>query len=130
MSDRVKLLAALEMPSPSNDVIGLDAFDPWEHVIKGIHGGYARDCDDLMIEALEAVRDGKPFEFMDRRGLAGELALYILSGHGLTEYGTSPRGAWPDPDVTDLWNQLIAKWKEYAAYVWGGHGEQVRTDAG
>lgn len=116
---RAKLQAALNKPLPEHhDLMRLEVFDPWEDVISGIFGSYASICDTLMIDALEAVRDKKTFEFIDTYGVAGELALYILAGHGLTEYGTSPRGAWPDPEVADLWQPLIDKWRAYYRIYW------------
>ena len=117
---RSKLEAALAKPLPeSHDMISGDDFDPWGDVIEGIHGHYAKGSDDLMIEALEAVRDGETFTFIDRKGFVGEFVLYVLSGHGLTEYGTSPRGGFPDPSIADLWQPLIDKWKAYKDIAWG-----------
>lgn len=117
---REQLEAALEKPLPESDCIGdIDRFDPWEDVIQGIYGSYSSECDDLMIEALKAVRDKATFEFMAGRGFAAEFALYILAGHRLTDYGTSPRGGWPEPSITDLWQPLIDKWEAYAKVSWG-----------
>ena len=116
---RDKLTAALAKPLPVSPTgVSLDHFDPWRDVLTGIHGSYAEDMDALMIEALEAVRDRATFAFIDRRELAGEFALYVLSGHGLTDYGTSPRGGWPDYDIADLWQPLIDKWRAYSAVMW------------
>ncbi|RVO41386.1 hypothetical protein CN093_09010 [Sinorhizobium meliloti] len=115
---REKLEGALALPLPvSIDDVGCEGvFDPWEHVIKGIHGGYSSESDDIMIEVLEAVRDGTTFELIRQKGFIAEFMLYVLSGHGLTEYGTSPRGAWPDQ--RDLWQLLIDKWKAYREVAW------------
>lgn len=115
---RERLEAALAKPLAEANCIGCDDFDPWGDVIEGIYGGYSSECDDLMIEAMEAVRDKKTFDFMKSRGLAGELVLYILAGHQLTDYGTSPRGGWVDFDLEDLWQPLIDKWKAHAAIQW------------
>lgn len=112
---RAKLEAALAKPLPeSMDMVSTEMFDPWHDVIEGIAGSYSEECDTLMIEALEAVRDKRPHLWMDERGLAAEFALYVLAGHQLTDYGTSPRGGWPDPDIADLWQPLIDKWKAYS----------------
>lgn len=120
MNIREKLLAALAKPLPSKEdgCIHAGVFCPWDDVISGIRGTYASESDDLFICALEAARDRKTFEFIEASGFAGEFALYVLSGHGLLNYGTSPRGGWPDEDVADLWDELIDKWKAYAAIVW------------
>jgi hypothetical protein len=121
MSDlRASLEAALAKPLPeSAGLVHLEVFDPWEDVIEGIHGSYSSDSDELMIAALKAVRDKTTFEFIETRGFVAEFALYVLSGHGLTEYGGSPRGGWPDPEVADLWQPLIDKWEAYAVIAWG-----------
>lgn len=115
---REKLEAALALPLPSvEDEIGCDGiFNPWDHVIHGIHGDYSSESDDLMIEVLEAVRDRKTFELIDEKGFIVEFLLYVLSGHGLTDYGTSPRGGFPEH--LDLWQPLIDKWKAYREVKW------------
>jgi hypothetical protein len=118
---REELEAALAKPLPCEEcdyIVHSETFDPWDDVIKGIYGSYSSESDDLMIAALKAVRDKRTFEFIDERGFAGEFALYVLSGHGLTEYGTSPRGAWPDDALADLWQPLIDKWEAYARDQW------------
>lgn len=98
--------------------LSLDDFDPWEDVIHGIFGSYSSESDELMIAALEAVRDGTTFDLIRRKGFAAEFALYVLAGHDLLEYGGSPRGGWPSPEIADLWDELIAKWGSYYAAVW------------
>ncbi len=121
--DREKLLAALSKPTSDPDALGImhsEVFNPWDDVIQGISGGYSSECDDLMIEALEAVRDRRTFDFITARGFSGEFALYVLAGHGLTDYGTSPRGGWPYHLIEDLWQPLIDKWKAYRDTDWGG----------
>lgn len=120
MIDRAKLEAALAKPDPEirGDIGDSQFFDPWEDVIHGIYGNYSSESDDLMIAALRAVRDRSTFEFIKQRGFVAEFALYILAGHGLTEYGTSPRGGWPDPEVAGMWQTLIDKWEAYAEVAW------------
>lgn len=116
---REKLTAALAKPLPDDaEHVHTEVFDPWGDVIEGIHGSYAKESDDLIIDALKAVRDSKTFEFIAERGFLGEFALYVLSGHGLTDYGTSPRGGWPDLEIEDLWQPLIDKWEAYSAIYW------------
>jgi hypothetical protein len=120
MSIREKLEAALAKPLPDDaGSIHSEAFDPWHDVIEGISGSYSSESDRLMLAALEAVRDKANFDLIDREGFVAEFMLYILAGHGLTEYGTSPRGGWADFDIEDLWQPLIDKWTAYAAIVWG-----------
>ncbi|MBC2806986.1 hypothetical protein C3Y94_028045 [Rhizobium ruizarguesonis] len=110
---REKLEAALALPLPrtSDECGNIGTFDPWEEVLHGIHGSCSSECDDTMAEVLEAVRDRKTFDLIERKGFAAEFMLYILSGHYLTDYGMSPRGGWPDHE--DLWQPLIDKWKAY-----------------
>lgn len=112
---RQSLEAALAKPLPTHDNIGdMDCFNPWADVIQGIDGGYAGEADELMIGVLKAVKDKTTFEFIREHGFAAELMLYVLSGHGLTDYGTSPRSGWPDHRIEDLWGSLIAKWEAWA----------------
>lgn len=120
---RVELEAALAKPTaPARDQISCDDFDPWDDIMRGIHGSYASECDALAVDALIAIRDRKTFDFVQARGLAGEFMLYVLSGFGLLNYGTSPRGGWPDEDIADLWQPLIDKWIAYADVAWAGCG--------
>lgn len=116
---RQRLEMALAKPLPESDqMVHSEVFDPWSDVIEGIYGSYSSDSDELMVAALEAVRDKTTFEFI-KDNFAAEFALYVLAGHGLTEYGTSPRGAWADFAVADLWQPLIDKWRAYYEIVWG-----------
>ncbi len=116
---RKELERVLAKPLPDDDqTIHLDAFDPWEDVIHGIYGCYSSESDEVMIATLKAVRNRTTFDLIKERGFIVEFMLYILAGHGLTEYGTSPRGGWPDHDIEDLWQPLIDKWEAYAQRVW------------
>lgn len=117
---REHLEAALALPlPPSRDDLGvIDYFDPWRNIIHGIYGSYSNESDDLMIEVLEAVRDQRTFEIIQDKGFAAELILYLLAGHGLTSYGTSPRGGWAEFEIEDLWQPLIDKWKAYRDIAW------------
>lgn len=118
---RQKLEAALAKPFQdieAEEPIHPGVFSPWDDIIEGIDGNYSSESDDLMIEALKAVRDHQTFEFIDRRGFAGEFMLYVLSGHGLLDCGTSPRGGWPAAEIADLWQPLIDKWEGYCKVYW------------
>lgn len=124
--DDLQRVLAKPMTTSADEVGYLDEethepihFDPWEDVIKGIYGHYAAYSDTLMISALKAVHERTTFEFIKEAGFAGEFALYILAGHGLTEYSTSPRGAWAEPAVADLFPLLIERWETYARIMWG-----------
>lgn len=120
---RERLLAALAKPAPQtlDDIrysnMG-ERFHPWEDVIHGIDGTYSSACDDLMIKALEAVRDNSHHDLCRDYGLAGQVALFILSGHDLTSYGTWPLSGWPNEDIADLWQPLIDRWKAYRRAKW------------
>lgn len=116
---RDKLLIALAKPIASDrQLLAVRHFDPWHDILQGIHGSYASESDDLMIGALEAIRDRGTFEFIEQHGFIAEFMLYVLSGHGLTDYGTSPRGGWPDHSIEDLWQPMIDKWKAYSDRQW------------
>ena len=116
---RDKIIAALAKPIQAGEYATCDDFDPWADVIGGIYGSYSSEMDDLFIDALKAVRDRATFDFIDKEGKSGELALYVLAGHGLTDYGTSPRGGWPDSEIADLWQPLIDKWQAHRKAAWG-----------
>lgn len=115
-----RIIAAIAKPPlPDSDRAGDGQFfDPWEDVLDGIHGSYAQASDDLAIRVLEAVRDATTFELIQEVGFAAEFMLYVMSGHGMLEYGTSPRGAWPHPDLKESWQQLIDAWKKYREANW------------
>lgn len=114
------LQTILDKPLPADDSeIGWpDRFNPWSDIFPHIYGGYSSESDRLMIETLEAVRDRTTFALIDKHGFIIEFMLYVLAGHGLTEYGTSPRGGFPDLDIADQWQPLIDKWTAYAAVAW------------
>ena len=115
---REKLQAALSKPQAGQDAVSCDDFDPWGDVIEGIYGGYSEQSDALFIAALLAVRDKTTFDFIRENGFAGEFVLYVLAGHGLLNYGTSPRGGWWDESLEGLLQPLIDKWSEYASIQW------------
>ena len=101
----------------SDDIGVAGLFDPWTYIIHDIYGSYSSESDDLMIECMEACMNHRNHELLQEHGFAAELCLYILAGHGLLEYGTSPRSGWPM--FKDLQPALIAKWKRYADAYWG-----------
>jgi hypothetical protein len=114
---RERILA--ELAKPVEEQVHTESFDPWGEVIQGIYGSYASQSDVLMIRVLEAVRDRKTFDLINNEGFAAEFMLYVLAGRQMLEYGTSPRGGWPDPEIEDLWQPLINKWREYFRAHWG-----------
>lgn len=93
-------------------------FNPWD-LLTCICDGYSSEQDRLMILTLQAVFDCKTFELIEEEGFIIEFMLYVLAGNDLVDYGTSPRGAWVNPDLFGLWLPLIEKWKEYATHIWG-----------
>lgn len=116
---REKILAALAKPLPEDaQIIHDGVFCPWEDVISGIYGCYSSESDNLMISAMEACQSRTTYDIIHERGFAAEFMFYVLAGHGLIEYGTSPRGGFPAPEIADLWQQLIDKWKAYRAIAW------------
>jgi hypothetical protein len=125
---RAKVAAALAKPTPADDdeigemdpkTGGSKFFSPWTDLIANIYGDYASESDALMISALIAVRDRDTLGFIKKRGFAGEFALYVLAGNGLTDYGTSPRGGWPVHEIEDLWQDMIDAWTAYYEVCWG-----------
>lgn len=119
LREQVRQRVVAELAKPVDDPSHAESFDPWGEVIQGIYGCYASHSDVLMIGALEAVRDQKHSEFMEAHGFAGEFMFYVLAGQDMLEYGTSPRYGWPTPEMADLWQPLIDKWREYYRVMWG-----------
>lgn len=119
--DPLALAEVLAKPDASNEeeLVDPQYFSPWNDLFPRVFGSYSSAMDDVFIDALKVTRggEGQPHDrrniFRAKHGDAGELALYILAGHGFTEYGTSPRTAWPDPTVADQWDLLITKWENY-----------------
>ncbi len=114
--DPLALAEVLDKPDAANEeeLIGPAFFNPWTDLFPRIYGSYSSAMDDLFIDALKAVANHGHRAFREQYGEdLAELALYILAGHDLTEYGTSPRTAYPNPQVADQWNLLITKWENY-----------------
>ena len=112
---RKKLIEALGKPVTNDRSV--ESFDPWHDIIEGILGSYSSSMDLIFINALKAIRDRTTFDFI-KDNYAHEMALYVLAGQGYTDYGTSPRGGWPDSWCADLWDGMIAKWEEYYKVTW------------
>lgn len=125
---RKRLEDALAKPLAEQDCVSCDDFDPWADVLQGIDGCYSLACDLLFVEALKAVRDNSTFDFIKTSGLAGEMALYVLSGHGYTECGVSPRGGWWNHTLDGLLKPLIDKWEAHCRIQWGDAQSVYQTD--
>lgn len=113
------LLAKPNIPADDSHSSG-ECFDPWEELFPNIYGFHNSEMDVLFIEGLKAVRDHRTFEYSKNPqfGLGAELVMYILAGHDLTEYGTSPRGGRAMQAIEDLWQPLIDRWIEYFEIYW------------
>lgn len=129
-SRRGRIAIALSKPDqPPDDENGYscythESFDPWEDLFDGIYGNYNSGCDQLMIEAMEALYNYSTWEFIEKHqktefGFAAEFVLYVLAGHEYSDYGTSPRGSFVRDCIRDLWCPLIEKYKKYFAVTWG-----------
>lgn len=118
---RKNLKAALrkQVPADMDEDMGGELFHPWEDLLPNVLGQYALSANTLMVELLEAIRDGRHDEVIEKHDTGAILGFSMLAGHGLTDYGSSPFSAWPAGEVVDLWEALIDKWKEYNQNVWG-----------
>lgn len=117
-----RLRAALNKPSRvSEGDVSDEFFDPWVDLIDGCVGAYSSEMDRLAIDVLKSIRDKRTFELLKTdRALAAELFMCILADW-LCDYGTSPRGVFPASQrLRQMWDELIAKWEEYADAEWGG----------
>lgn len=106
-------------------------WDPWE----AIHipsGGYSGQVDIDAIKILRAIRDGVlsgrsggeygnySTKIAKSTGLSDhhvELWQYIFCSAGWCDYGTSPRGCFPDLEID--FDGLIAAWESYYERHWG-----------
>lgn len=114
-----ELKRQLELPiRPESEPHTSGFFDPWE-IFPCFYGSYNSDFDDMAILVLENIRHNR---FGDRHGegLAHEMFREVLCTADLCDYGTSPRGCFPnwDTDFNDLLPALIAKWRAYAGREW------------
>lgn len=107
------------VPLDTNDDTYESFFSPWRGVFDGIWGDYAASTNVLMVDVLEAIRNSTILEVIERHGSGGEMALFLLAGHEMVDYGGSPYGSWPAPKYEGMWNELIDKWKEYNWNMWG-----------
>lgn len=117
---RLSDLLALPLPSDQTESGAIGFFDPWL-AFDNIIGAYDSTIDQMAIATLEALRDQKPFEIQDgEHGLFAQFFLHVLAGHDYVDYGTSPRGAFPTFNGTDvLIGPWIEKWKAWYAVYWG-----------
>jgi hypothetical protein len=93
-----------------------ETFDPWE-IFPMFYGSYDSEFDDMAIEVLEAVREGN---FRDEP-LSHRMFREVLCTSDLCDYGTSPRGCFPNWDTrfAEVLPRLIEKWKQYRSAEWG-----------
>lgn len=106
--------------SPNDLEHGTDrAFDPWD-AFPCFYGSYSRAFDDMAILVLSNIAEGK-FGASAGEGLAHEMFREVLCTSGLCDYGTSPRGCFPDwgSGFEEVLPRLIEKWKEYRDAGWG-----------
>lgn len=102
------------------DFWGEDTFDPWEPFERSLYGSYSSEFDDMAITVLENIlhqRWGRDHG----ESLAHEVFREILCNAGLCDYGTSPRGCFPDwgSGFADVLPLYLQKWKQYRAVEWG-----------
>lgn len=94
-----------------------EIFDPWE-IFPCFYGSYSSAFDEMAIEVLEAIQNRASFV---GESLAHEMFREVLCTSGFCDYGTSPRGCFPDrrTDFAELLPTLIEKWKQYYTVEWG-----------
>lgn len=105
-------------------------WDPWDAM--HIHnGGYSSNVENDAIEILRAIRDGVKdgrdggqygnyvTDIANKTGLSEghvELWQYIFCSAGWCNYGTSPRGCFPDQSID--FDALIEAWAGYYRRKW------------
>jgi len=111
-----RLKSWLERPSPIEiwNTAAPNYFDPWEALGLPIYG-YASAFDQCAIQVLEGFK--KPYQ--DRRSdLSSDMFREMLCAKDFCDYGTSPRGCFPNLNFAELLPLLIDKWKEHYALNW------------
>ena len=105
-------------------------WDPWDAL--GVRcGGYSSAIDDDALAVLKAIRDGAASrhsggEFTNyttdiaaKTGMSAthvELWQYLFCSADWCDYGTSPRGCFPNYDID--FDALIAAWEAYYERRW------------
>jgi hypothetical protein len=111
---------------------GEDYYDPWTAM--RIHcGGYGSEVDLDVIRVLRAIAVGSRncieglegpkgyvTDIAEQTGMSAshvELIQYMLCSADWCDYGTSPRGCFPNWDGD--FEALIAAWEKYYEQQWG-----------
>jgi hypothetical protein len=95
-----------------------EVFDPWA-AFPCLYGSYSSDFDDMAILVLDNLLN-KRWGPDHGEGLAHQMFREMLCTAGLCDYGTSPRGCFPDhstvfPEMLPL---LLEKWRSYRSIQW------------
>lgn len=108
----------------SYDQEGNEYYNPWNAM--GVHcGGYGGDVDWDIIRVLRIIggpRESSRYnlDIAKETGLAPnhvELIQYLLCSADWCDYGTSPRGCFPN--YGNDFAALIAAWEGYYVHHWG-----------
>lgn len=97
-----------------------DYFDPWRPFERCIYGSYSSDFDDMAILVLDNIVN-KRWGASAGEGLAHEMFREMLCVADLCDYGTSPRGCFPNWSIDGIEELLVAlleKWREYRRVQW------------
>ena len=96
-----------------------EVFDPWA-AFPCLYGSYSAAFDNMAILVLDNILN-KRWDGDHGEELAHEMFREMLCTAGLCDYGTSPRGCFPDPRVSDidaLLTALLEKWRAYREAEW------------
>ena len=96
-----------------------EVFDPLGDISLPI-GSYSSAFDDMAILVLDNILN-KRWGGDHGEELAHEMFREMLCTAGICDYGTSPRGCFPDwsvDGIEELLTTLLSKWREYAAAEW------------
>lgn len=94
-------------------------FDPWQ-AFPSLYGSYSSEFDDMAILVLDNILN-KRWGTDHGEGLAHQMFREMLCTAGLCDYGTSPRGCFPDwseDGIEELLKALLEKWREYRDVEW------------
>jgi len=116
--DELKAQLAKPISDREDEMDSVEEFDPWE-IFPSLYGSYSSEFDDMAILVLDNIVNKR---WGEREGLAHEIFREMLCTAGLCDYGTSPRGCFPNHSIKGIEEMLAAlleKWRAYRIANWG-----------
>ena len=116
--DELKAQLAKPISDREDGMASVEEFDPWE-IFPSLYGSYSSEFDDMAILVLGNIINKR---WGEGEGLAHEIFREMLCTAGLCDYGTSPRGCFPNysiKGIEEMLTALLEKWRAYRIANWG-----------